>query len=181
MKNVHYYSDTVARMLQEHFTVTQLMWSSVISFIGKAQMVQESLEFSSEGDEKCWSSYRCSTPVDQQQRMLGRPKLTVGRSEQLELIQLRNCLPVAAHVECLLVYMTILWLLPVKYSCHKKLSGVLAREGRLLIVHGLIDENVHFYHTSSLIEALVKACKPYQLQVSMISVTFWSACLCGVL
>ena len=39
------------------------------------------------------------------------------------------------------------------------------REGRLLIVHGLIDENVHFYHTSSLVEALVKACKPHQLQV----------------
>lgn len=38
-------------------------------------------------------------------------------------------------------------------------------EGRLLIVHGLIDENVHFYHTSSLVEALVKACKPHQLQV----------------
>ncbi|XP_078667472.1 dipeptidyl peptidase 9-like isoform X1 [Branchiostoma floridae x Branchiostoma belcheri] len=38
-------------------------------------------------------------------------------------------------------------------------------ENRLLIVHGLIDENVHFYHTSILINALVKACKPYQLQV----------------
>lgn len=38
-------------------------------------------------------------------------------------------------------------------------------ENRLLIVHGLIDENVHFLHTSVLINALIKACKPYQLQV----------------
>ncbi|KAG5343681.1 DPP9 peptidase, partial [Acromyrmex charruanus] len=38
-------------------------------------------------------------------------------------------------------------------------------ENRLLIIHGLIDENVHFYHTSQLINALVKIGKPYQLQV----------------
>jgi len=38
-------------------------------------------------------------------------------------------------------------------------------ENRLLIIHGLIDENVHFFHTSQLINALVKAGKPYQLQV----------------
>ncbi|XP_078490764.1 dipeptidyl peptidase 9-like isoform X2 [Ciona intestinalis] len=36
---------------------------------------------------------------------------------------------------------------------------------RLLIVHGLIDENVHFVHTTDLISALVKCCKPYQLQI----------------
>lgn len=39
------------------------------------------------------------------------------------------------------------------------------RENRLLIIHGLIDENVHFYHTSQLISSMVKAGKPYQLQV----------------
>ncbi|XP_065336278.1 dipeptidyl peptidase 9 [Cloeon dipterum] len=38
-------------------------------------------------------------------------------------------------------------------------------EDRLLIIHGLLDENVHFQHTSMLINALVKAGKPYQLQV----------------
>nr|KAG5690825.1 hypothetical protein BaRGS_011006 [Batillaria attramentaria] len=38
-------------------------------------------------------------------------------------------------------------------------------ENRLLIVHGLIDENVHFHHTSQLVSALVKACKPHRLQV----------------
>ncbi|XP_043268053.1 dipeptidyl peptidase 9 [Venturia canescens] len=36
---------------------------------------------------------------------------------------------------------------------------------RLLIIHGLIDENVHFFHTSELINALIKTGKPYQLQV----------------
>lgn len=39
------------------------------------------------------------------------------------------------------------------------------RENRLLIIHGLIDENVHFYHTTQLINSLVKAGKPYQLQI----------------
>ncbi|CAG0913396.1 unnamed protein product [Notodromas monacha] len=36
---------------------------------------------------------------------------------------------------------------------------------RLLIIHGLMDDNVHFSHTTQLIDALVKAGKPYQLQV----------------
>lgn len=39
------------------------------------------------------------------------------------------------------------------------------QENRLLIIHGMIDENVHFAHTSQLINALVRAGKPYQLQV----------------
>ncbi|XP_054718484.1 LOW QUALITY PROTEIN: dipeptidyl peptidase 9-like [Uloborus diversus] len=38
-------------------------------------------------------------------------------------------------------------------------------ENRLLIIHGLRDENVHFAHTTQLINALVKAGKPYQLQI----------------
>ena len=37
--------------------------------------------------------------------------------------------------------------------------------GRLLIVHGFMDENVHFRHTETLVEALLKEGKPYQLQV----------------
>lgn len=36
-------------------------------------------------------------------------------------------------------------------------------QGRLLLVHGLIDENVHFRHTARLINALIKARKPYEL------------------
>ncbi|KAF7284247.1 hypothetical protein GWI33_022397 [Rhynchophorus ferrugineus] len=38
-------------------------------------------------------------------------------------------------------------------------------ENRLLIIHGLIDENVHFYHTSQLINSMIRAGKPYQLQI----------------
>jgi dipeptidyl-peptidase-4 len=35
--------------------------------------------------------------------------------------------------------------------------------GKLLLVHGLIDENVHFRHTARLINALISAGKPYDL------------------
>jgi dipeptidyl-peptidase 4 len=35
--------------------------------------------------------------------------------------------------------------------------------GKLLIVHGLIDENVHFRHTARLVNALIRARKPYDL------------------
>ncbi|XP_047179553.1 dipeptidyl aminopeptidase 4 [Vigna umbellata] len=38
-------------------------------------------------------------------------------------------------------------------------------KGRLLLVHGMIDENVHFRHTARLINALVAAGKPYELIV----------------
>jgi dipeptidyl-peptidase 9 len=38
-------------------------------------------------------------------------------------------------------------------------------ENRLLIIHGMIDENVHFVHTRVLIDALIKENKPYQLQI----------------
>lgn len=36
-------------------------------------------------------------------------------------------------------------------------------EGSLLLVHGLIDENVHFRHTARLVNALIKARKHYEL------------------
>jgi dipeptidyl-peptidase 9 len=35
-------------------------------------------------------------------------------------------------------------------------------EGRLLIVHGSIDENVHFTHTELFINALIAAGKPFE-------------------
>lgn len=35
--------------------------------------------------------------------------------------------------------------------------------GKLLLIHGLIDENVHFRHTARLINALIRAHKPYDL------------------
>ncbi|RUS69633.1 hypothetical protein EGW08_022607 [Elysia chlorotica] len=37
-------------------------------------------------------------------------------------------------------------------------------ETRLLLIHSLKDENVHFHHSSALINQLVRCCKPYQLQ-----------------
>jgi dipeptidyl-peptidase-4 len=36
-------------------------------------------------------------------------------------------------------------------------------EGSLMLVHGLIDENVHFRHTARLINALISARKHYEL------------------
>jgi len=38
-------------------------------------------------------------------------------------------------------------------------------ENRLLIVHGAIDENVHFCNTAKLIDALIEKGKPYQIQI----------------
>jgi dipeptidyl-peptidase-4 len=37
--------------------------------------------------------------------------------------------------------------------------------GKLLIVHGLIDENVHFRHSARLIDAMIAAGKEYELQL----------------
>jgi dipeptidyl-peptidase 9 len=38
-------------------------------------------------------------------------------------------------------------------------------ENRLVIFHGLADENVHFAHTSVLVAKLAEHLKPYDLQV----------------
>lgn len=39
---------------------------------------------------------------------------------------------------------------------------------RLLLLHGFLDENVHFAHTSLLLSFLVRAGKPYDLQDWMV-------------
>lgn len=39
------------------------------------------------------------------------------------------------------------------------------RPNRLLILHGFLDENVHFFHTNFLVSQLIRAGKPYSLQV----------------
>ncbi|XP_045781604.1 dipeptidyl peptidase 9 isoform X1 [Maniola jurtina] len=39
------------------------------------------------------------------------------------------------------------------------------KEGRLLIIHGLADENVHFCHTAALLAELVRLGKPHRVQV----------------
>lgn len=41
----------------------------------------------------------------------------------------------------------------------------MSRPNRLLILHGFLDENVHFFHTNFLVSQLIRAGKPYQLQV----------------
>jgi dipeptidyl-peptidase-4 len=35
--------------------------------------------------------------------------------------------------------------------------------GKLLLIHGMLDENVHFRHTARFVDALIKANKPYEL------------------
>ncbi|KAI9088833.1 dipeptidyl peptidase IV N-terminal region-domain-containing protein [Phlyctochytrium arcticum] len=45
------------------------------------------------------------------------------------------------------------------------IDGFPDTENRLLIVHGLRDENVHFKHTQMLVSALVKRGKPHQVQI----------------
>ncbi|KAJ9081164.1 hypothetical protein DSO57_1017529 [Entomophthora muscae] len=62
--------------------------------------------------------------------------------------------------------------LPHENYCGYHQSSVLSyidsfpdSENRLLIAHGMIDENVHFSHTEALVSALISANKPYHLQV----------------
>ena len=52
---------------------------------------------------------------------------------------------------------------PEGYRAGSAMTHVDALRGSLMIVHGLIDENVHFRHTARLINALIKARKPYEL------------------
>jgi len=51
------------------------------------------------------------------------------------------------------------------YQRSAALAHVENLAGKLLLVHGLIDENVHFRHTARLIEALTAAQKTYDLMV----------------
>jgi len=52
---------------------------------------------------------------------------------------------------------------PGGYAKSSVLSHVDRIVGKLMLIHGLIDENVHFRHTARLINALIKARKPYDL------------------
>ncbi len=54
---------------------------------------------------------------------------------------------------------------PEGYERSAALTHVENLAGKLLLVHGLIDENVHFRHTARLIEALTAAQKTYDLMV----------------
>jgi dipeptidyl-peptidase-4 len=52
---------------------------------------------------------------------------------------------------------------PQGYAESSVISHVAGITGKLMLIHGLIDENVHFRHTARLINALIKARKPYDL------------------
>jgi dipeptidyl-peptidase-4 len=52
---------------------------------------------------------------------------------------------------------------PEGYEGSSVLHHVKGMRGKLLLVHGLIDENVLFRHTARLINALIAARKPYDL------------------
>jgi len=52
---------------------------------------------------------------------------------------------------------------PEGYQRSSVMAHVDGIRGDLLLVHGLIDENVHFRHTARLINALIRARRPYQL------------------
>lgn len=52
---------------------------------------------------------------------------------------------------------------PEGYARSSVMSHVDKIQGSLLLVHGLIDENVHFRHTARLINALIGAQKHYEL------------------
>jgi len=52
---------------------------------------------------------------------------------------------------------------PEGYAASSPMTHIANLRGSLLIAHGLIDENVHFRHAARLINALIKARKPYEL------------------
>ena len=49
------------------------------------------------------------------------------------------------------------------YTASSVMTHVKDMTGRLMLVHGLIDENVHFRHTARLINALITHRKRYDL------------------
>jgi dipeptidyl-peptidase-4 len=52
---------------------------------------------------------------------------------------------------------------PQGYADGSVMAYVDTLRGKLLLVHGLLDENVHFRHTARLMNALNRARKPYDL------------------
>jgi dipeptidyl-peptidase-4 len=52
---------------------------------------------------------------------------------------------------------------PEGYRRSSVMEHVAGLRGKLMLVHGLIDENVHFRHTARLINALIAARKDYRL------------------
>jgi len=51
---------------------------------------------------------------------------------------------------------------PEGYRLGSPLTHVDQLRGKLLMIHGMIDENVHFRHTARLMQALIDAGKPFE-------------------
>jgi dipeptidyl-peptidase-4 len=51
------------------------------------------------------------------------------------------------------------------YRESSPLTHIAALEGKLLLIHGMVDENVHFRHTARLVAALTAADRPYDLVI----------------
>jgi dipeptidyl-peptidase 4 len=54
---------------------------------------------------------------------------------------------------------------PEAYEFGSIMHHVQKMKGNLLLVHGMIDENVHFRHTARLVNALIAARKKYELLI----------------
>lgn len=54
---------------------------------------------------------------------------------------------------------------PEGYRAGSVMTYVDQMRGNVLLVHGMIDENVHFRHTGRLITKLIEAGKPYEIQL----------------
>ena len=52
---------------------------------------------------------------------------------------------------------------PDGYASSSVLNHVEALRGRLLVIHGMLDENVHFRHSARLATALIAAGKPFEI------------------
>jgi dipeptidyl-peptidase-4 len=54
---------------------------------------------------------------------------------------------------------------PEGYEVTSAVGAAADLHGRLLLLHGTMDDNVHFQHTLRLVEALQKADKQFELMV----------------
>lgn len=54
---------------------------------------------------------------------------------------------------------------PEGYREASVLTHLAGLRGHLLLIHGLIDENVHFRHTARLVRALIEAGKPFEIAI----------------
>lgn len=54
---------------------------------------------------------------------------------------------------------------PLAYENSSVMHHVPKLKGKLLLIHGMIDENVHFRHTARLVNSLIAARKSYEMLV----------------